>query len=67
MRFDTDYGRGTVVCIGNKRFPMPYETEDKAEIKLLRRAHGVKVLPAPKPFAPKALSVKPEPEVKKED
>ena len=65
MRFDTDYGPGTVVRIGNKRFPMPYDTEDKAEIKLLRRAHGVKVLPAPKPFVPKAP--KPESEVKKED
>lgn len=54
MRFEHKNGPGTVVNIGYRRFPMPYETEDPKEIRLLRKNPRVFEVKRPKTKAPPA-------------
>ncbi|MBN1629638.1 MAG: hypothetical protein JW990_07740 [Thermoleophilia bacterium] len=49
MRFEHKNGPGTVVKIGTRRFPMPYETDDPKEIRLLRKNPRVSEAKKPKP------------------
>ncbi|NLO27377.1 MAG: hypothetical protein GX113_04240 [Actinobacteria bacterium] len=57
-RFIHEAGPGTVVVIGNRRFPMPYETDDPKTVRLLRKMPGVQ--------EQKAKPVRSEPESAKE-